>query len=85
MTELTKLSAVELSEKLQKKEVSAEEVTKSHFERIEKLDNKVKSFLYLDKEGAIAQAKEVDKRRKDNQITLIFPISLEVRSRLRMP
>ena len=67
MTELTKLSAVELSEKLQKKEVSAEEVTKSHFERIEKLDNKVKSFLYLDKEGAIAQAKVVDKKRKDNQ------------------
>ena len=49
MSDLTKLTALELSEKLEKKEISAVEVTNAHFERIESLDNKVKSFLYLDK------------------------------------
>jgi aspartyl-tRNA(Asn)/glutamyl-tRNA(Gln) amidotransferase subunit A len=67
MSDLTKLTAVELSEKLEKKEISAIEVTNAHFERIENLDSKVKAFLYLDKKGALNQAEEIDKARKENK------------------
>ncbi|MFM7139701.1 MAG: Asp-tRNA(Asn)/Glu-tRNA(Gln) amidotransferase subunit GatA [Actinomycetes bacterium] len=67
MSDLTKLSAVELSEKLEKKEISAVEVTNAHFDRIESLDSKVKAFLYLDKKGALSQAEEIDKARKENK------------------
>ena len=64
MSDLTKLTALELSEKLDKKEISAVEVTKAHFSRIEELDNKVKAFLHLDKKGALEQAEDVDNREK---------------------
>jgi aspartyl-tRNA(Asn)/glutamyl-tRNA(Gln) amidotransferase subunit A len=67
MSDLTKLSALELSEELKKGSVSSVEITKAHFERINKLDNQVKSFLHLDEAGAIAQATQVDKDFKDKK------------------
>ena len=56
-------SAAEMSRALAAKEVSAEELTTAHFERIEAVDSKVKAFLHLDTEGAIKAAKDVDQRR----------------------
>lgn len=65
--DLTFLSAHELAQKIKNKEVSAVEVTNAHFDRIEKLDNKIQSFLYVDKENAVAQAKSVDEKVAKNQ------------------
>ncbi len=48
---------------LSKKEISAVELTNQHYEQIAAVDKDVHAFLYLDKEGALAQAKEVDKKR----------------------
>ena len=56
-------SAADMSRALAAKEVSAEELTTAHFERIEAVDSKVKAFLHLDTEGAIKAAKDVDQRR----------------------
>jgi len=67
MSDLTKLSAFELSQQLQAGSVSAEEVTNAHLDRIEELDKKVQSFLHIDKTGALKQAKEVDSKRKEKQ------------------
>ena len=56
-------SAAEMSKALVAKDVSAEELTKAHFERISAVDSKVKAFLHLDSEGAIKAAQDVDQRR----------------------
>ena len=56
-------SAAEMSKALVAKDVSAEELTKAHFERISAVDTKVKAFLHLDSEGAIKAAQDVDQRR----------------------
>jgi len=46
---------------LNKNEMSAVELANQHFEQIQAVDKDVHAFLYLDKEGALSQAKEVDK------------------------
>ena len=48
-------------------ELSAVELTKAHFERIDAVDTQVKAFLYIDREGALAQAESVDARRKSGE------------------
>jgi aspartyl-tRNA(Asn)/glutamyl-tRNA(Gln) amidotransferase subunit A len=48
---------------LNKKEISAVELTNQHYEQIAAVDKDVHAFLYLDKEGALAQAAAVDKKR----------------------
>ena len=39
-------------------------LTNAHYAQIEKVDGAVHAFLYLDKEGALAQAEAVDAKRK---------------------
>ncbi len=67
MSDLTKLSANELSAELTKGSVSAVEVTKAHLDRINSLDKTVKSFLHVDDEGALKQAQLVDVSRKEKK------------------
>jgi aspartyl-tRNA(Asn)/glutamyl-tRNA(Gln) amidotransferase subunit A len=58
--ELTDLTITQAHEGLIKKEFSALELTKAYFERIEKEDKKIKSFLTLAKDQAFFEAKKVD-------------------------
>ncbi|MGL4392055.1 MAG: Asp-tRNA(Asn)/Glu-tRNA(Gln) amidotransferase subunit GatA [Fusobacteriaceae bacterium] len=62
MNEILKLTAYELREKIIKKEISAEEVVKIIFDRIENTDSKIGSFVHLRKEQAINEAKKLDKK-----------------------
>lgn len=63
MSELIYKSAAQLSESLVKKEVSAREVTQAHLDQIAKVDKAVHAFLFVDTEGALAQADQVDAAR----------------------
>ncbi len=63
MSELIYKSAAQLSESLVKKEVSAREVTHAHLDQIAKVDKAVHAFLFVDTEGALAQADQVDAAR----------------------
>ncbi|MFY9325051.1 MAG: Asp-tRNA(Asn)/Glu-tRNA(Gln) amidotransferase subunit GatA [Candidatus Nanopelagicales bacterium] len=65
--DLTTFSAQQLAAKIKNKDVTASEVTQAHFDRIEKLDKKIESFLYLDKAAALEQAKRVDKKVAKNE------------------
>jgi aspartyl-tRNA(Asn)/glutamyl-tRNA(Gln) amidotransferase subunit A len=65
MSDLTRLSALELSKLISAKEVSAVEVTTAHLARIDAVDERVHAFLHVDREGALAAAKKVD----DGEIT----------------
>ena len=56
-------SAASMAAALAKKEITSVELTNQHFDQINAVDKDVHAFLYLDKEGALAQAKEVDKKR----------------------
>ncbi len=50
-----------------KGEKSAEEYIGSIFDRIDRLDSKVHAYLQLDREGALATAKELDRRVKKRE------------------
>ncbi|GLY66926.1 Asp-tRNA(Asn)/Glu-tRNA(Gln) amidotransferase subunit GatA [Amycolatopsis taiwanensis] len=60
MTDLTRLTAAELAEKIHSREVSAAEVTQAHLDRIAEVDESVHAFLHVDAEGALAAARAVD-------------------------
>jgi aspartyl-tRNA(Asn)/glutamyl-tRNA(Gln) amidotransferase subunit A len=57
-------SATEMAAALQSGELTSVELTKAHLTRIDEVDDKVKAFLHVDKEGALKQAESVDARRK---------------------
>lgn len=56
----------EILDLLNKKEVSSLEVTESLFKRIEEKDPKIQAYLTLNKEKALASAKEIDNKRAKN-------------------
>lgn len=58
--ELHKLKAHEIKELINKKEVKIEEVTVSFLNRIESTDEKLGAYLYVAKEEALKNAKELD-------------------------
>ncbi|MCM8711867.1 Asp-tRNA(Asn)/Glu-tRNA(Gln) amidotransferase subunit GatA [Clostridium sp. SYSU_GA19001] len=60
--ELHKLKAHEIKELINKKEVKAEEVTRSILNRIEKVDETLGAYLYVAEEEAISKAKELDEK-----------------------
>ncbi len=53
---LTRLTAAELSAKLQNREVSAREAAEAHLDRIESLNPEFNAFLHVDREITLAQA-----------------------------
>lgn len=62
MSALTQLTAAELAEKLQAREVSAEEATKAHLDRIDEVNDQVGVFLVTNDE-ALEAARAIDARR----------------------
>ncbi len=60
--ELCKLKAHELIDKLKKREISSYQLTESIFDRIEKVEDKVHSFVTINKEQALKDAQRVDKK-----------------------
>lgn len=61
--ELYNMTAAELSKKLEGREISSEELTVSVLDRIDSVEGKVNAYITIDKESAIAQAREVDEKR----------------------
>ena len=61
---MTNQSATELVRQLAKGEITSAELTQSYLDRIERLDGRVKAFLRVDPAAALAQAEEIDHRRK---------------------
>ena len=60
MTDLTRLTAAQLAEKIHSREVSAVEVTRAHLERIAQVDPTVHAFLHVAEEAALQSAALVD-------------------------
>ncbi|MBS4536996.1 Asp-tRNA(Asn)/Glu-tRNA(Gln) amidotransferase subunit GatA [Clostridium sp. D2Q-11] len=64
---LFKLTIHELRDKLNTREITSEELVNEFFNRIEATDEYIKSFLLLDKENAIKEAKNIDERRVNGE------------------
>ncbi|MFD8498981.1 Asp-tRNA(Asn)/Glu-tRNA(Gln) amidotransferase subunit GatA [Amycolatopsis sp. NPDC059657] len=77
MTDLIKLTAAELAEKIQQREVSAVEVAQAHLDRIAKIDEHVHAFLHVDAEGALAAARAVDESEKPASPLAGVPLALK--------
>jgi aspartyl-tRNA(Asn)/glutamyl-tRNA(Gln) amidotransferase subunit A len=67
MDELITMTAAELSAAMAAGEVSAAEVTTAHLDRIAAVDDRVKAFLHVAADDALARAREVDAERKAGQ------------------
>jgi aspartyl-tRNA(Asn)/glutamyl-tRNA(Gln) amidotransferase subunit A len=62
MTDVTTLTAAELGGRIATGELTAVEVAEAHYTRIDAVDGEVNAYLHLDREGALAQAADVDRR-----------------------
>ena len=60
--ELHELSIQAAHELLASRQLSAEELTRAHLERIERLDSELKSYVTVSRDLAIEQAREADRR-----------------------
>ncbi len=56
-------SATELADRLARREPSAVEVTQAHLDRMDPAAGAVHAFLHVDRQGALATARDVDRRR----------------------
>ncbi|MCU1581297.1 MAG: aspartyl-tRNA(Asn)/glutamyl-tRNA(Gln) amidotransferase subunit [Microbacteriaceae bacterium] len=66
MADLTRLTAAELSQKLQAREISSVDVTRAHLDRIAAVDGDIHAFLHVSS-AALATAADVDTRRGDGE------------------
>ncbi|HZL02738.1 MAG TPA: Asp-tRNA(Asn)/Glu-tRNA(Gln) amidotransferase subunit GatA [Cellulomonas sp.] len=63
MTDLTRLTAADLAERLTSREVSSVEATQAHLDRIAAVEPALHSFLYVNGDEALATARDIDSRR----------------------
>ncbi|MBT5183265.1 MAG: Asp-tRNA(Asn)/Glu-tRNA(Gln) amidotransferase subunit GatA, partial [Actinobacteria bacterium] len=69
MSDLTRQSAATLASAIARKEVSSEEVTRAHLDRIAQVDERVHAFLHVDRESSIARAREVDQQLAKGELS----------------
>ena len=69
-----------MAQALTKGETSSVALTQAHLDRINSVDSKVKAFLHVDKDGALAQAADVDaKRAKGEKLSPLAGIPLALK------
>src|SRR5574341_2676011 len=64
---LTALTLEDASEKLRRREISSTDLTEAVFQRIAAVDDRVRAYLTLSRESALAQAKQADEMLKAKQ------------------
>ncbi|MGH7128940.1 MAG: amidase, partial [Planctomycetaceae bacterium] len=61
---ITGATAAELLTRMQAGELTSAQVAEAHVQRIASLDGRIGSFLFVDRDGALAQAHAVDGKRR---------------------
>ncbi|MBQ3310552.1 Asp-tRNA(Asn)/Glu-tRNA(Gln) amidotransferase subunit GatA [bacterium] len=85
MNELLKKSATEQRKALLNKEISAVELVNATFDRINEVENKVKTFNSLTKDTALKTAKEVDEKiAKGEELPLLAGIPLVLKDNMNL-
>lgn len=66
--DITSMTAVELGKKIRGRELSAVEAVKAYLAQIDRLEADVRSFVSVDREGAVKRAGEVQKKIEKGQL-----------------
>ena len=61
-------TTTELSDLLRRGDASAVDIATAHLDRIEALDDEIGGFLCVDREGALQQATQIDRRRARGEL-----------------
>jgi aspartyl-tRNA(Asn)/glutamyl-tRNA(Gln) amidotransferase subunit A len=77
--DLYALTIHELSDLLEKRQVSARDVTETFYRRIEALDDRVHAYLTLTRDLAFAQAEQADRRRQAGEHSPLLGIPLAIK------
>jgi len=81
--QLYHMTAHRLQQMLAKGEISAEELCRSVFQRIDEVEEKIRAYITLDRENALQQAKAVDKaRRAGEQLPPLAGIPVAVKDNI---
>ena len=67
-TDVTSLSVAELSKLISGGNVSPVEVTQAYLDRVKRLDGRIHSFITLDEDGALEQARELEHEQSQDRI-----------------
>ena len=81
MTDICSLSLAATATALQKKEISAEEVTQACLDRIDATEPKIAAMLCIDRDNALARARDLDSTGPDKSLPL-FGIPVTVKDAL---
>lgn len=77
------LLATELVEKIKNKKISAEEITKSAYQRIGEVEEKTHSFITLTKDLSFSQAKEIDEKiRKKEPVGSLAGVPIAIKDNI---
>ncbi|RME41973.1 MAG: Asp-tRNA(Asn)/Glu-tRNA(Gln) amidotransferase subunit GatA [Chloroflexi bacterium] len=79
MSELTALTMHQAHALLQRGEISSVELTRAYLERIETLERRIRAYLHVAPEAALAQAEEADRRRARGERTLVLGMPLAIK------
>ncbi|WP_282824527.1 Asp-tRNA(Asn)/Glu-tRNA(Gln) amidotransferase subunit GatA [Gulosibacter sediminis] len=83
MTDLTKLTAAELAQRLSAGETTSVEATQAHLDRITAVDGAVHAYLTVDAEGALQQAEAADAARAaDDAVAPLAGVPIAVKDNL---
>ncbi len=77
--DLCKLTLFEAHNLLKKKEISSVELSKSFFERIETIEDKIGAYITVTKESALKEAEKADERIKKGDISYLTGIPLSIK------
>jgi amidase len=81
MRDLTFLSAVSMTEKIRRKELSPVELVEAHLARIEEINPKLNAFVQVDAEGARRQARLVEAaKRSRSELRPLHGVPLSIKS-----
>lgn len=80
--EISEMKISQLRAALDKKELSAEEAAKSYFDRIEKYDGELESYITVTKEKAFEQAKVAQKRIDEGNAAPLTGIPMAIKDNI---
>ena len=63
------MTAVEIGKKIRSKEISVAEAVKASLSQIEKAEEKIHSFVTVDREGALKRAEKIQKQLEEGSLT----------------
>jgi aspartyl-tRNA(Asn)/glutamyl-tRNA(Gln) amidotransferase subunit A len=79
---LYRLTIHELHERLKRKEVSSQEVTRALLERIQEVDPQIKAYLFVIEQEAMEGAQEADQRIATGQISPLTGVPLAIKDNM---